>query len=87
MDWPSPTRLYEIFKENNLVVPRRLRSRVPATHPLGELNGCNDTWMADFKGWFLTGDNKKCEPLTIADGFSQFLIKCAHLHEKSTEYV
>jgi transposase len=22
MDWPSPTRLYEIFKENNLVTPK-----------------------------------------------------------------
>ena len=87
MDWPSPTRLYEIFKDNNLIVPRRLRGRVPATHPLGELNSCNDTWMADFKGWFLTGDNKKCEPLTITDGFSRFLIKCTHLHDKSSEYV
>lgn len=87
MDWPSPTRLYEIFKENNLVIPRRLRGRVPATHPLGDLNGSNDTWMADFKGWFLTRNNTKCEPLTITDGFSRFLIKCVHLNNKSSEYV
>lgn len=87
MEWPSPTRLYEIFKDNNLIVPRRLRGRVPATHPLGELNGSNDTWMADFKGWFLTGDNTKCEPLTITDGFSRFLIKCVHMEKKTVEYV
>ncbi len=87
MEWPSPTRLYEIFKANNLVVPKRLRGRVPATHPLGELNDSNDIWMADFKGWFLTGDNQKCEPLTITDGFSRFLIKCVHLNNKSAEYV
>lgn len=87
MEWPSPTRLYEIFKANNLIVPRRLRGRVPATHPLGELNSSNDIWMADFKGWFLTGDNAKCEPLTITDGFSRFLIKCVHLGNKSAEYV
>ena len=87
MEWPSATRLYEIFKEHNLVFPRRVRSRVPATHPLGEVNRSNDTWMADFKGWFLTADNTKCEPLTITDGFSRFLIKCVHLGSKSTEYV
>jgi putative transposase len=87
IEWPSPTRLYEIFKENNLVTPRRLRGRVPATHPLGELNKSNDVWIADFKGWFLTGDDQKCEPLTITDGFSRFLIKCTHLADKSHEYV
>lgn len=87
IDWPSPTRVYEIFKENNLIIPRRLRGRVPATHPLGDLNKSNDVWMADFKGWFLLGDNTKCEPLTITDGFSRFLIKCIHLNKKSCEYV
>lgn len=87
IEWPSPTRMYEIFKGNNLTIPRRLRGHVPATHPLGELNGSNDVWMADFKGWFLTGDNMKCEPLTITDGFSRFLIKCMHLNNKSAEGV
>jgi len=85
--WPSATRLYEIFKTLHLVTPRRLRQRVPATHPLGDLTQSNDTWMADFKGWFLTGDNNKCEPLTITDGYSRFLIKCEYLPKKSAEYV
>ena len=84
---PSPTRLYEIFKGNDLIVPRSLRGQVPATHPLGELNSRNDVWMADFKGWFLTGDNTKCEPLTITDGFSRFLIQCVHLNHKSSDFV
>lgn len=87
MGWPSATRLYEIFKDHHLVTPRRLRTRVPATHPLGDLNNSNDVWIADFKGWFLTRDSKKCEPLTITDGFSRFLIKCRHLFGKSTDYV
>ena len=87
MVWPSPTRLYQIFKEHHLVNTRRLRTRVPATHPLGEVNDSNDVWVADFKGWFLTQDNKKCEPLTITDGFSRYLMKCEHLPRKSSEYV
>jgi putative transposase len=87
MKWPSPTRLYEIFKEQHLVTSRRIRNRVPATHPLVEVNGSNDVWTADFKGWFLTQNHEKCEPFTITDGFSRYLIRCDHLAKKSTEYV
>jgi len=87
IDWPCPTRLYEIFKANSLIFPRRLRGRVPATHPLRECNGANETWMADFKGGFLTGDNRKCEPLTITDGHTRYLIKCVHAEYKSCEHI
>jgi transposase InsO family protein len=86
-EWPSPTRLYEIFKEHHLVTSRRIRSRVPATAPLGELKECNDTWAVDLKGWFLTQDGAKCEPLTITDSVSRYLIKCTHLGYHTVEYV
>ena len=86
-NWPSPTRLYEIYKNLGLVTDRRIRSRVPATSPLGHLNDCNDTWAVDLKGWFLTGDGIKCEPLTITDAYSRYLIKCKHLDKHSVEYV
>lgn len=87
LKWPSPTRLYEIFKEYHLVTCRRIRKRVPGTHPLGDLNTSNDVWMADFKGWFLTQDNQRCEPLTITDGFSRYLLKCTHLEKKGVGQV
>lgn len=86
-DWPSPTRLYEIFKDYHLVTSRRLRGRVPATAPLGDFTDCNNTWAVDLKGWFLTGDGHKCEPLTITDCFSRYLIRCTHLDKHTVEYV
>lgn len=86
-EWPSPTRLYEIFKAHHLVCSRKLRRRVPRTHPLGEVNASNDVWCADFKGWFMTGDQSKVEPLTITDGYSRYLIKCQHLERKTFEEV
>lgn len=86
-EWPSPTRLYEIFKEYHLVTKRKIRSRVPATAPLGDLTRCNNTWAIDLKGWFLTGDGRKCEPLTITDCFTRYLIRCTHLDIHSVEYV
>jgi putative transposase len=85
--WPSPTRLYEIFKEFHLVTKRRIKRHLPATAPLGHITSCNDTWAVDLKGWFLTGDGYKCEPLTITDCDSRFLISCTHLDKHSVEYV
>lgn len=87
IDWPSESRLYEIFKEKELVIPRRVRHRVAATHPLGEINASNDVWSIDFKGWCLLPNGAKWEPLTITDGYSRYLIKCEQLKIKSSEYV
>jgi putative transposase len=86
-NWPSPTRLYEIFKDYHLVTSRRIKNRVAATAPLGNLIASNNTWAVDLKGWFLTGDGNKCEPLTITDCFTRYLIRCVHLHKHSVEYV
>lgn len=87
LKWPSATRLYEIYKDYGLVTDRRIRNRVPATNPLGGLNDCNDTWSVDLKGWFLTEDGSRCEPLTITDAYSRYLISCKHLDIHSVEYV
>lgn len=87
IQWPSATRLYEVFKEYHLVSSRKLRRRVPRTHPLGTLNSSNDVWCADFKGWFITGSGEKIEPLTITDAFSRFAIECIHLQKKNTDEV
>ncbi|MFT4554089.1 MAG: putative transposase, partial [Chlamydiales bacterium] len=87
IDWPCTTRLYKIFKKHHLVTSRRIRKRVPATAPLGDVSACNDTWAVDFKGWFLTGDGQKCEPLTLTDSFSRYLIRCVYLKKHSVDYV
>lgn len=86
-DWPSQTRLYEIFKDYHLVTKKKIKCRVPATAPLGNIIDVNDTWAVDLKGWFLTGDGQKCEPLTITDSASRYLLKCVHLSKHSTEQV
>jgi transposase InsO family protein len=30
----------------------------------------------DFKGYFATGDGKRCDPFTIIDAHSRYLIRC-----------
>ncbi len=84
---PSPTRLYEIFKEHHLVCSRKLCRRVPRTQPLGEVNQSNDVWCADFKGYFFTGDNLKVEPLTVTDGHTRYLLYNRHIERKRFEDV
>jgi putative transposase len=86
-DWPSATRLYEIFKSYHLVTSKRIKGRVPATAPLGHIQDCNDTWGVDLKGWFLTGNGYKCEPLTIMDCHSRYLIECTHLDRHTSHDV
>jgi len=79
---PSKSSIGKILKEHNLSNSRSLRRHVARTAPLKDCTSPNDTWMYDFKGWFLTGDGSKCEPLTITDGFSRYLVECKHMPRK-----
>jgi putative transposase len=71
--------------------PRKLRSWLSARQPatpwpapssIGALTAStapNDVWTIDFKGWFRTGDGRRCEPLTLVDDASRFLLRCVAL--------
>ena len=45
--------------------------------------GCNEVWTIDFKGWFRTGDGKRCEPLTVRDLFSRYVLAVVLLPNQS----
>jgi putative transposase len=34
----------------------------------------NEVWTIDFKGWWRTTDGSRCEPLTVRDAFSRFVL-------------
>jgi len=75
--WPATSTIGDILKRHGLVVPRKKRRHAtPTSEPLGHCTQANDVWCADFKGWFCTGDGQRCEPLTISDGASRFLLCC-----------
>jgi putative transposase len=86
--WPSLSTFNDILNKNGLVVPRKLRKRLPIkTEPLAHCGQSNDVWCADFKGWFLTTSGEKCEPFTLMDGSSRFLLRCLQLHSNDAAYV
>lgn len=74
---PSLSTIADVLKRNGLSVPqKRQRRATPSTQPFAECNDANRTWCADYKGWFLTGDGRRCDPLTITDGYSRYLLRC-----------
>lgn len=36
----------------------------------------NDIWAVDFKGWFRLGNGERCEPLTVSDLYSRYVLCC-----------
>jgi transposase InsO family protein len=74
---PVASTMGEILKRLGLVPERRRRRRTPRyTEPFASAVAPNDVWTADFKGQFRLGDGSLCYPLTIADAFSRFLLRC-----------
>lgn len=76
-DVPAASTVGELLKRRGLVSPRkRLRHQPPRTEPLRHATEPNAVWSMDFKGWFRLGDGTRCDPLTITDAFSRYLICC-----------
>ena len=75
--WPSISTIGEILSRHGLTVPRR-RSRKTAVYsePFVGCDYPNAVWSADFKGWFTTGNGTRCDPLTISDNYSRYLLRC-----------
>lgn len=86
--WPAASSIGELFDREGLTVKRKLRRRSPpSSAPFARCAAANDVWCIDFKGWFLTGDGKRCEPLTITDAYSRYLLRCQALPRTDTEHV
>lgn len=73
---PSESSFKRVLEKAGLVKKRRSRrhdscgrieNRCAAEKP-------NDLWTVDFKGWWYTSRYERCEPLTVRDAFSRFLL-------------
>jgi putative transposase len=86
--WPAASTIGTLFDREGLTVKRRLRRRSPPSSvPFADCAAANDVWCIDFKGWFLTGDGTHCEPLTLADAASRYLLRCQVLGRCDHEHV
>jgi transposase InsO family protein len=78
--WPGRSTVCELLSRNGLVPKKRHRRRIGHPgKPTTLIAAPNDVWTADFKGHFKTGNGRYCYPLTVADGYSRYLLGCQAL--------
>jgi putative transposase len=86
--WPAASTIGALLDREGLTVKRRVRRRSPPSSiPFAHCSAANDVWCIDFKGWFLTGDGTHCEPLTLSDGYSRYLLRCQVMPRTDSEHV
>ncbi len=86
--WPAASTIGDLFDREQLTVKRRLRRRSPpSSAPFAACAQANDVWCIDFKGWFLTGDGTRCEPLTLSDAHSRYLLRCQAVERRDADHV
>jgi len=79
-DCPAESTVSNVLKRHGWIGEVRRRCRAtPTLGPLAVAPGPNEVWSADFKGWFRMGDGQRCDPLTISDAYSRFLLCCRGL--------
>jgi putative transposase len=88
ISWPAESTIGEVLKRAGLTQRRRPRVRTPPYgQPFADVTGANQTWCTDFKGWFRTGDGTRCDPLTITDAHSRYLLRCQITAKTDTSHV
>jgi putative transposase len=73
---PAVRTIARILKRANKVRERRKRAPISVIEQAPTVKGSapNDVWTVDFKGWWRVLDGTRCEPLTVRDGWSRFVL-------------
>src|SRR5947208_17008002 len=75
--------------ERAALTQKRGRRRAPEAGRLStgrEAAALNEVWTVDFKGWWRNGD-KRCEPLTVRDEYSRYLLEVRAVEDGRSETV
>ena len=74
--WPVESTIARLLDRHGLVARRRRRRRVaPSAVALSPCVAANDVWGVDFKGWFRTGDGRRCDALSLSDLASRYVLR------------
>jgi putative transposase len=88
LELPAASTVGDLFRRRGLVERHRRRRRFERqATPLAHVRAPNDGWCVDFKGHFRVADGQRCDPLTITDAYSRFLLCCMGMDRPTTEYV
>lgn len=75
---PARSTIGEILRRHGLSVARRRRPGAyqALNDGLTVPTQPNHVWTVDFKGWFLLGNGQRCDPLTVCDRYSHYVLAC-----------
>ena len=85
---PAVSTVGEVLKRHGMVAERRRRGGVFKVErgTLTAAERCHHVLGVDFKGWFLTQDGQRCDPLTVSDLYSRYLLKAQALPQATTRW-
>ena len=75
----SESSFKRVLEKAGMTEPRkRKRARTAGRiHSERVAKGANEIWSVDFKGWWYTPHGDRCEPLTVRDEYSRFVLDLA----------
>lgn len=84
---PAWSTIGEILKRHGMIESRRRRPGAfnVERQDLTEATRSNQVWATDFKGWFTLENGERCDPLTISDQFSRYVIRLEVVRQ-TTQY-
>jgi putative transposase len=80
---PSESSFKRVFERSGYTEKRRVRPMREAGRLQSgrKAQAPNEIWTVDFKGWWYGGEGRRCEPLTVRDEFSRFVLDLRAMSE------
>lgn len=73
---PGMTTVSRILRRFGRIEKRRARAPMSVVEAAPNVSATrpNEVWTVDFKGWWKSHDGSRCEPLTVRDAYSRFIL-------------
>jgi len=86
---PKRRTIARILERFGAVKKRRQQrmKTTPGPAPQPKVEAANDLWTVDFKGWWRAKNGERCEPLTVRDAYSRFVLCTVVLATPKVEQV
>ena len=87
---PSESSFKRILEQAGLTQPRRVREGPKEGGGLSsgrQGQSPNEVWTVDFKGWWRLGEHRRCEPLTVRDEFSRYVLELRAMNNARSQTV
>jgi putative transposase len=86
--WPAQSTIGALLDRHGLTKRRRVRRHAPpGARALSPCLSANDVWGVDFKGWFCTGDGRRCDPLSLSDLTTRYVLRLQVMERCDGEHV